>query len=475
MSIPLRRSAQLILACCVLLLPGCGRPVEGTPTSQLGNADQVAGLPVIDGPSGLRSDPKPASRIVENTDNGEIDRLAASTASDLDEFWTDTYPKTFWAKFHPVSSLMSWDSRGPENAEFCDRPTLAVDNAAYCTGRDVLGWDRGVLMPGLVRLFGQMAVPITLAHEYGHAVAYQSEMVDDKTPILVNEQMADCLAGVYLRWVAEGNSGRFTLSTGDGLNRVIAALITFRDDPIDPAESDDAHGSAFDRVSAFQLGFTEGAAKCTRIDAAELNNRHGGLPATLPPAESGELPVTVDVLRNLATTLNAVFSLAEPPRLSFAGATCNGPQHHHDSPAAVYCPDTNTVAIDIPRLSKLAAPTHDQGRITGDYSAYSIVISRYALSVLREHHLPLDDGRTALRVSCLTGSASAALARSDARHPNTLTLKAGDLDEAIWGLLTNGIVASDVNGTVIPAGFSRIDTFRDGVGSSVDRCLKRYS
>ena len=177
--------------------------------------------------------------------------------------------------------------------------------------------------------------------------------------------------------------------------------------------------------------------------------------------------ITTQMLSSTVEVLNQIFAPTNPPTIEFGPSCTTGP--------AAYCPDTNTVAIDMRRLAKLAAPTHDQGRITGDYSAYSIVISRYALSVLREHRLPLDDGRTALRVSCLTGAASAALARSDPHHPNALTLKAGDLDEAIWGLLTNGIVASDVNGTVIPAGFSRIDAFRDGVGSSVDRCLKRYS
>ncbi|CPW23447.1 Possible lipoprotein peptidase LpqM [Mycobacteroides abscessus] len=55
-----------------------------------------------------------------------------------------------------------------------------------------------------------------------------------------------------------------------------------------------------------------------------------------------------------------------------------------------------------------------------------------------------------------------------------MVLGAGDLDEAVSGLLTNGMVASDVNGVTIPAGFSRIDAFRDGVAGTTDRCLTRY-
>jgi hypothetical protein len=57
---------------------------------------------------------------------------------------------------------------------------------------------------------------------------------------------------------------------------------------------------------------------------------------------------------------------------------------------------------------------------------------------------------------------------------NTVALTAGDIDEAISGLLTNGLVASDVNGASVPAGFSRIDAFRVGVLGDAMRCLKRF-
>lgn len=479
MSIPVRwlHTPTAILACGVLGLSACANTVDGQPVSQLGNAYQVAGLPAVDGPSGLRPHPKPAERVVHGTDDGEMDRLAVNAVADIEDFWQEAYPKTFWAKFHPVDSLMSWNSDGPGTAEFCDNPTIGFDNAGYCINRNSLGWDRGVLLPKLVRMFGSMAVPMTLAHEYGHAVAHQSEMVDSRTQTLVGEQMADCLAGTYLRWVAQDSSPRFTLSTGDGLNKVIAALIAFRDDPVEVGNSIDAHGSAFERVSAFQRGFVDGAAECTRIDMAEIAKRRGGLPENLPPGKSREMPVSVDTLRMLMTVLSGIYAPAEPPRLSVSGAACDEPGHRAESPAAVYCPDSNTVALDLPRLTELARPTHDQGQITGDFTAYSIVISRYALAVENQHGLPLDNGQSALRTACLTGVASAAMAKptTPTREPNPMVLAAGDLDEAVSGLLTNGAAASDVHGATIPAGFSRIDAFRDGVSGTTDRCLKRYS
>jgi hypothetical protein len=57
---------------------------------------------------------------------------------------------------------------------------------------------------------------------------------------------------------------------------------------------------------------------------------------------------------------------------------------------------------------------------------------------------------------------------------HTVQLAAGDLDEAVSGMLTNGLAASDVNGESVPSGFSRIDAFRTGVLGAEDRCFKRY-
>jgi hypothetical protein len=58
---------------------------------------------------------------------------------------------------------------------------------------------------------------------------------------------------------------------------------------------------------------------------------------------------------------------------------------------------------------------------------------------------------------------------------STITLTAGDVDEAVSGLLVNGYAASDVNGDTVPSGFSRIDAFRLGVLGNEERCFKRFA
>ena len=130
-----------------------------------------------------------------------------------------------------------------------------------------------------------MAITMVLAHEYGHAIQKQATLNPKGVPTLVAEQQADCLAGVYMRWVAEGKSPRFTLSTGEGLNNLLAAMISFRDPLLsenDYYDTGDEHGSAFERISAFQFGFTDGAAACAGDHLKEIKQRRGDLPVELP-------------------------------------------------------------------------------------------------------------------------------------------------------------------------------------------------
>ena len=98
--------------------------------------------------------------------------------------------------------------------------------------------------------------------------------------------------------------------------------------------------------------------------------------------------------------------------------------------------------------------------------------SRYALAVQHERGEPLDtaDGRVAHRVPDRR-RAGAPCRRTRAWR---LTLTAGDLDEAVAGLLTNGMVASNVNGETVPAGFTRIVAFRSGLGGDADLCYDRF-
>lgn len=474
-------TGAVLATCTTLLVAACSTTVHGTPVSIFDDPFRVAGMPAVDGPTGLRQNVKESSREVENSDGGEIDELAAASVSDIEDFWATAYSETFDGEFTPVEALISWDASGFDNQEFCGEDTYGLENAGFCFLDNTIGWDRGELMPALRDSFGEIAVTNVLAHEYGHAIQHQAGLTRKSTPTLVAEQQADCLAGVYMRWVAEGNSPRFTLSTADGLNSVLAAVISFRD-PL-PSEGDfssgsDEHGSAFERITAFQFGFSEGAASCAAIDAKEIEQRRGDLPAELQSDQTGEWPVSEESVKAVVEALGIMFSPANPPQLSFDAQSASDCPDARPSPPVSYCPATNTIAVDISKLKTLGRPTgHEEtgGVVSGDNTAYSVLVSRYMLAIQNERGLALDNAEAALRTACLSGVATTKMTREvTTSDGNTVALTAGDLDEAVSGLLTNGLMASDVNGETVPSGFSRMDAFRTGVLGDEDRCLKRF-
>ena len=470
----------LAVAGAAVVLAGCGTTVQGKAVSIFEDPFKVAGLQAVDGTSGLRPDAEKPSREVTDGDGGKDDEIAAQSVSDLETFWKDAYGQTFDGQFEPVKDLISWDSNGYDGT-FCDESTDGLINAAFCEDDNTIGWDRGVLLPSLRQANGDMAITMVLAHEYGHAIQKLAKLNKKGTPTLVAEQQADCFAGVYMRWVAEGNSPRFTLSTGDGLNNLLAAMISFRDPLLsqdDYSDTGDEHGSAFERISAFQFGFTDGASSCAGIDAQEIGQRRGDLPVELQSDQTGEWPVSEESTKAIVDAMNLLFSPKNPPQLSFDAGSASKCPDARPSPPVSFCPATNTIAVDLPGLQKMGASNEGQDNVLvqGDNTAYSAVVSRYMLALQNQKGgLVLDNAEAGLRTACLTGVATTKLSKEvTTPDGNTVALTAGDIDEAVSGLLTNGLVASDVNGETVPAGFSRIDAFRIGVLGDQDRCLKRF-
>ncbi|MEE6170011.1 MULTISPECIES: neutral zinc metallopeptidase [unclassified Mycolicibacterium] len=469
-----------IAACAVLPVLSCSTVLPGNPVSVFADPFSVAGMPATDGPSGLRPNAEAGTRDVTGTDNGDADKLAGDAVSDIEDFWHTAYSDSFDGAFEPVSELISWDAHGYDG-EFCGESTYGLVNAAFCKLDRTIGWDRGVLMPSLRKDGGDMAAVLVLAHEYGHSVQQQAKLITRGTPTLVSEQQADCLAGTYMRWVAEGNSPRFTLNTGDGLNNVLAAVIAFRD-PLQTEDDAQAganeHGSAFERVSAFQFGFTDGPSACAAIDVKEIKQRRGDLPVLLPEDQSGELPITEKWVRAMVDALNTIFKPAKPPQLSFSADDAKTCPNARPSPPASYCPATNTIVVDLNDLAATGVKNEDDGAMApanGDNTSFSVLTSRYMLSLQNARGVPLNNAKAALRTACLTGVANAKLSKNlTLSNGDSIVLTAGDIDEAVSGILTNGLVASDVNGESVPSGFSRIDAFRLGVLGDAERCFKRF-
>jgi predicted metalloprotease len=478
------RSLAAATSVVALLIAGCSSSTtEGKAVSPLYDAFRAGGLPAEDGPSGVRDGAPVPEGDVADGDGGDIDKLALLAVNDVADFWEKNYSESLKGKFTPITKFRSYDSNDPSSPVICGSKTYNNPNASYCPSKKLMSWDRGELVPTGRQYFGETSIAALIGHEYGHAVQTMAKLVDQDTPGIVWEQQADCFSGVYIRWVAEGQSSRFTLSTGDGLNHILAAVITLRDQTYGPDDQvlvSQGHGTALDRVSAFQIGFTSGASECAKIDAAEIQERRGDLPLTLPESssggqESGDIPITEDVLQSVVATLGEVYKLKDPPKLSFDQPTCSGTK---PTPPAFYCPSSNTIFADLSALQDLGKPAdrNDHMLVKGDNTAISAITSRYALAVQHQKGEPIDNPAAALRTACLTGLAQAAMIEPIKLPDGStgVTLSAGDFDEAVASLLTTGFDASNVNAETVPSGFTRIVAYRTGLGGDDDLCYKRF-
>ena len=326
-----------------LLLAGCAGVVQGHAVSPLYDPFRVAGLPAEDGPSGVKDGAPDPEGDVKDTDNGDLDKLALLSVNDVADYWQQNYGESLDGTFTPIENLLSYDSDDPSSPTVCGQDLYQEPNAFFCPSKDLMAWDRGVLVPIGQQFFGDVSIAALLGHEYGHAVQHMADIVDDSTPTIVSEQQADCFAGGYIRWVAEGQSPRFTLSTGDGLNHVLAAAITLRDPIIEPGEGamlEEGHGTALDRVSAFQMGFAGSPADCAKIDLDEIQQRRGDLPMQLPRDDSGEVQsgdITLDE-GTLSTLMEVLGEIFKPERGTDAVDERRGLRRRQAEPTGVVLP-----------------------------------------------------------------------------------------------------------------------------------------
>ncbi|KOV78913.1 neutral zinc metallopeptidase [Nocardia sp. NRRL S-836] len=467
----------------VVVLAGCSSVVEGAPKGERPDPTKVAGLAITNGPSGAKRGVPGADLSVENGDGGEMDQLAINTLADVQEFWKEELPRSFAGKnFEPVKRFISYDSNG-KGVEVCKLNTAGIANAFYCALDDSITWDRGELLPMLKDSFGPMAVVTVLAHEMGHAVQYKlgaASNIGPNTQSIVKEQQADCYTGVFMRWIAENRSKHFELSTGEGLNQVLQTMFFIRDSAGTSFEKQGAHGSAFDRVSAFQFGFVRGAARCAEINEAEIDRRITERPFSLQDTDQGQgrgnaridqdkyLKALEESLRDAYRSSGAAF-----PSIDKAGIrSCADAQT--TSPAS-YCPATNQIQLDLPSLLKVGTPPKrgQKGGI-GDFAAFALVASRFSLSIQSATGFKLDDDAAGQRTACLTGAWAGLTNRPDA--PAGLRLSPGDLDEAVAELLADdSLIAADVNGKAVPSGFARVEAFADGFFRGSSLCVRKYS
>jgi predicted metalloprotease len=343
-----------------------------------------------------------------------------------------------------------------------------------------------VLLPALTKMFGPMAIVGVLAHEMGHAVQFrlgEKSSMSQSTPTIVREQQADCYMGNFMRWVVDDKSKHFQLNTGEGLNDILATVFFIRDPAGLDSKTEGAHGLAFDRVYAFQEGFTKDPKRCAKMDADEIEGRISEKERGKKDEQTkGEAELSTDNLGLLQDSLDAAFkdNNAEQPKITENGSKC---EKGKSTSPATYCPDENIVGIDVDKLKQIAKPPAEgvepgtDGAGIGDFAAFAEIASRYTLAIQKQIGVSLDDDKAGLRTACLTGAWAAFTVDKDPnKQDKQLHLAVGDLDEALAELLQdNSLIAADVNGKQgVTSGFSRVEAFRRGYMEGSAPCTKDF-
>jgi predicted metalloprotease len=447
--------AAVVCAAVVLLVGGCAAPVDG---QAFASSAVTAGI-----------DPG----FVRGSDGGEDDRLAAAVLHDLETWWGGEFPQlSGGARFTPLKGYFSVDSSHDGPGPPCTQSASEVEgNAFYCPRADIIAYDRASLLPVLRQKFGDSAVAVVLAHEFGHSIQQRLEAsspdaagLSSGAPTILSEGQADCYAGSFLRAVHDG--GTPDLRTGEkGIDAAMSALITFRDPVGTDAADDRAHGNAFDRVTSFQTGFDGGPPACASMTLQNRSFTQQSF-ATVSDAQSGgNLPLP-DLLRAMGTDLDRYFGglvrqrggTWTPPTIREGGAGCG-------RDAVDLCAGTGgappTLAVDDGGLARI----HDG---VGDYASGTVIASRYALAAMAALGRPTTGAQAGTTALCLAGAYT-----GDVGQPGSeFSLSPGDLDEAVGLLERDDSAARSTDGATAAGGaYARIEDFRGGVTGGAQRCL----
>lgn len=451
------RTKGLALAALVVVLVACGgpKPVVPAPKSSLAQANT--------------GQPPPGDIKITGDSSAEVNKLAISAIADLQKYWAEEYPKLYGSDYKPVEggffAVVPKSGELPPCAQSVDDIT---GNAFYCANKDVVAWDSAGLLPDLQSKFGDFVIPIVLAHEWGHAVQARSNFT---ARTVTKELQADCFAGGWAKHAKD--SGLYKVNAAD-MDNALAGILTLRDSPgtsnIDPS----AHGSGFDRVSAFQDGYDNGmtACKAYRDDEpmvlelpfqnAEDEAAGGDMPYdamvndvpydiedywahVYPELTNGEPWVPVKALEP--------FDPSSPP---MCGST------RADGYALFYCVPDDYIGWDNDTMRAV----YYKG---GDYAVATLIATQFGLAAMTRANDKSDDKTQSLRGDCFAGAYTASVLLQNRKETSSFGISPGDLDEAITALL---VFRGDGDVERQGAGSERIKHFRTGVLEGAEACLK---
>ena len=412
---------------------------------------------------------------IEGAADDPVDEQAEGALSDLEEYWSEQFPEVFGTEFEPLQGgYFSVDPEDVDPGEFprgvgCGAQPLEVEgNAFYCqepgaSNSDSITYDRSFLAE-LADNFGEFIPSLVMAHEFGHAVQVR---VGAPGSSIATETQADCLAGSWTRWVADGQAENSRLEEPE-LDELLRGFFQLRDPVGTSTAEQSAHGSFFDRTSAFQEGFDDGPEACRDDFGPERVFTQGSFQDEDEALSGGNAPYP-QLLDIVDRSLPAVWSQAfadifdedftAPTIEPFDG---DAPDCADDPDLElVFCPDEQLVGFDEPDL---AEPAFDD---IGDFAVATAAAIPYSLSVRDQLGLSTDDQDAMRSALCLTGWYAAKVFNGQAGE--RVQISPGDVDESVRFLLTYGD-DPEVLGAADLTGFQEVDLFRAGFTEGLESC-----
>ena len=415
------------------------------------------------------------------------DDFLLAVMTDLQVWWTETYPAIYGEEFTPLEGdvYAAYPER-PDDIPGCGSERTTYDDVAeyvafYCGVGDFMVYDDGDngLLAELAREFGAATIGTVLAHEFAHAIQLRIGALDRALPTITTEQQADCFAGAWTGRAARGEATTLQFSDGDVRAGLIA--MTKVSDPVGIDQFvPGGHGSAFDRVGSFQVGFNEGPQRCAQL----LDDPLPLVPNEFTTGDVGSGGDAVfgygenDLIGFLPEDLNRYWDeeldITGLDRLALVVVRSSSDVRCDDlrgdlSQGTAWCASTNEVYFNEP-------VARDLYNSLGDFSVGYALGTAWSEAVQNALGSDLTGEARALLNDCLTGGWVKTVTPVDFALPqprlaarDSVRISAGDLDEAIQTVLLIGDPGIDDN--VIGNAFEKIDALRTGVIEGTDACL----
>ena len=433
------------------------------------------------------------------------DDFLAVAITDINRWWNEQYPAVYGVPFEPLAGgvYAGYPEResalpGCGTAESTSYDELQQFVAFYCEFGDFMVYDdesTDILAP-LADEFGPAVMGVVMAHEYGHAIQERNGGLDRPLPTIITEQQADCFAGAWAGQAYDGASPLLRLGDRD-IRAGLIAMLSVRD----PVGTDQfvpgGHGSAFDRVGAFQVGFLEGPARCAQLLDEPLPLMPNAFqPGSLDQVLGGNAPYDCEELRDLGASEQTIADCTPAPTFLaddlnnfWATYTTSGFPALSvlpvDDLANGPCSDGTVLADEI-ILCDGTVVYHepdvlDLYREFGDFTlGYFYGVAWAEAAQQRADSTLVGEPRALLR-DCYTGAwvrditpdefgqtPRQADLDGDGEPDSTVSSSPGDLDEAIRMAILVGDNGANVDRVGSP--FEKIAAFRVGVLGGLDAC-----